>query len=69
MFKPNEANTYYIDFDTKEMPGHIVAVKVVLTSDVLNNTDEKFRIDLERHPLYPKLCNYVLNNPPRKESK
>lgn len=67
MFKPNEENTYYIDFNTKEIPDHIVAVKVVLTSDVLRASDDKFRIDLCKHPLYEKLCNYVINNPPRKD--
>lgn len=56
---------YAISFDTKEMPGKIVAVRVQLDTTVIG-PDDTVRVDLAAHPLYEKLEQYVLNNPSKK---
>lgn len=56
---------YFIDFDTKEMPGRIVGVKVTLDNQILTDMKREVRIDLCDHPLYPKLVRYVQSNPPK----
>jgi hypothetical protein len=53
---------YGISFDTKEMPGRIVAVAVKL-SKIFMGPKDSVRVDLVDHPLYPKLEEYVLANP------
>lgn len=53
---------YAIDFDTKEMPGKVVGVRVQLDTVIIGE-DDRVRVDLSDHPLYEKLERYVLNNP------
>lgn len=53
---------YAISFDTKEMPGKVVGVRVQLDTMIIG-TDDKVRVDLSDHPLYEKLEQYVLHNP------
>lgn len=52
---------YCISFDTKEMPGKIVAVSVSLDTIILGPNDST-RVDLVDHPLYSHLEKYVLDN-------
>jgi hypothetical protein len=52
---------YCVAFDTKEMPGKIVATRVRLDTVILG-PDDAARIDLADHPLYPRLVSYVLAN-------
>lgn len=61
------AKEYHIDFDTEEMPGMIVAVRVALSNEIIRDDVKKMRVDLRDHPLYAKLERYVLNNPSRKK--
>jgi hypothetical protein len=56
-------DTFCIEFDTKEMPGKIVATQVVLKKWVMGDADIA-DVSLRDHPLYPKLAQYVFNNPP-----
>ena len=56
---------YGIAFDTKEMPGKVIAVTVALDKKIINDTDE-IRLDLVDHPLYRHIEDYVLANPSRK---
>lgn len=60
--KTKQGQRYAIDFNTKEMPGKIVAVTVALDTLVMGEKDT-VRVDLCDHPLYPKLIEYVLKNP------
>ncbi len=53
---------YYIAFDTKEMPGKIVAVTVEIKKEVVRDTKLKMPINLPDDPLYKKLARYVKNN-------
>ncbi len=53
---------YGIAFDTKEMPGKVVAVSVALDKIIMGPTDT-VRVDLCDHPLYKRLETYVLANP------
>lgn len=55
-------NEFHISFNTKGHAGYIKAVKVTITEDALDTTDE-VRIDLADHPLYPALQQYVKANP------
>lgn len=58
---------YSVHFDTKEMPGKIVAVRVQLDKVIMGPLDS-VRVDLNDHPLYNRLVDYVLNNlPPEKK--
>jgi hypothetical protein len=52
-----EAEEYFIDFDTKIEPGKIQAVRVTL--GLVTITD----MNLCEHPLYAELKRYVLANP------
>ena len=61
-----EGLPYCISFDTKEMPGKILAVKVDLSYYVMRDLSEAVRVDLSAHPLYPVLEEYVKANPSRK---
>lgn len=61
--KKRNGLSYGIAFDTKEMPGKVVAVTVALTKEVIG-TDDSVRVDLSAHPLYRHLVEYVLSNPP-----
>lgn len=62
------SNVFHIEFNTKDMPGAIVATQVTLEKKVYLRsqvTDDKiFRIDLSSHPLYRKLYAYCMANPP-----
>ena len=51
-----------IAFDTKEMPGKVVATTVELSKWVMKDSD-KVDVSLCEHPLYPALEDYVLKNP------
>lgn len=62
MSSPVEPTEYCIAFETKKDKGYIRAVKVKLYEDILDEL-ETVRIDLADHPLYPKLVEYVRNNP------
>jgi hypothetical protein len=59
---------YGISFDTKEVPGKIRFVKVILSHDFMSDKD-RIRVDLVDHPLYKQLEQYVLANPSKKDSK
>lgn len=59
------AKEYFISFNTLDMPGRVLAVRVTLSHEVIKDMDAKFRIDLSDHPLYHKLEDYVLSNPSR----
>ena len=60
---------YCVAFDTKEMPGKIVATRVRLDTVILG-PDDAARVDLADHPLYPRLVSYVLANPtPRRKTE
>lgn len=61
-----DRNTYHIDFDTKEMPGRIVAVRIRIDREFIIDDQKKFAVNLSDHPLYPRLAAYVKANPPRK---
>lgn len=66
--KQRKGLDYCIDFDTREMPGKVVAVRVSLDKKIMTETDS-IRVDLCDHPLYPKLAAYVMANPPPKRPK
>lgn len=59
---------YAIEFNTKEIPGRIVATIVTLSTEVTGQ-DGKWRVDLCDHPLYPRLVDYVKANPPGEKGK
>lgn len=63
--KTHKGLPYCISFDTKEMPGKIVAVRVELSKHIMTVHDS-VNVALAEHPLYPALEQYVLNNPTRK---
>ena len=55
-------NIFYIDFDTEDGPG-LLAVRVTLDSEYIQDMNKKLNIALADHPLYWKLERYVLANP------
>lgn len=55
-------DTFHIEFETKEMPGAIVATEIIIRKRILREKDVA-RLDLREHPLYPKLERYVKDNP------
>lgn len=57
-------DTFQIEFSTQDMPGKIVATEVRLSKRIMGPADSA-RIDLADHPLYPKLFQYCMRNPPR----
>lgn len=60
-------DVFCVAFNTKEMPGLIVATQVTLSTKIMRPTDvDGVRIDLRDHPLYPALAEYVRNNPVEK---
>lgn len=59
--KDSKGLPYCISFDTKDMPGKVVAIRVELTKMFVEPSD-KVRVDLVDHPLYKQLEQYVLNN-------
>lgn len=63
---PRPTDTFDISFDTKEMPGLITSVQVILDRKIHRRSDFEerfFRVDLCNHPLYAELEAYVLANP------
>ena len=54
---------YYVSFDTLDMPGKIVAVKVSLGKAIISDMNKGLRVDLANHPQYRALEAYVLANP------
>lgn len=63
--KTNKGMKYGIAFDTKEMPGKVVAVTVELNKAIIGMT-ENVNVALSKHPLYHHLEAYVKANPSRK---
>lgn len=63
--KTNKGLRYCLSFDTKEIPGKIVAIQVTLDKFIFG-PNESVRVDLVDHPLYHHLETYVRNNPSRK---
>lgn len=53
---------FYISFDTKEMPGKIVALKVSIQKEIITDMNKGMRVDLVDHPLYPQLVRYIEAN-------
>ena len=58
----DDAQEYFIDFDTKIDPGKIQAVRVRLDLVTVSDMNAPMRIDLCSHPLYSELKRYVLAN-------
>lgn len=59
--------SYVVGINTTEMPGKIVATRVMLDTAIFGMND-RMRVDLCDHPLYPKLVEYVRLNPPKAKS-
>lgn len=55
--------TYYVAFDTREVPNAIVATRVTLEREIIRDLEASLPINLSEHPLYPLLESYVLRNP------
>ncbi|MBK8196998.1 MAG: hypothetical protein IPK75_01420 [Acidobacteria bacterium] len=66
--KKRKGVAYAIAFNTKEIPGRAVSTVVTLTTEVAGPED-KYRVDLCDHPLYPQLVDYVNANPPGGKAK
>lgn len=60
--KTNKGLPYCIEFDTNEMPGKVVGIRVELSKQIIGMAD-KVNIALCEHPLYPALERYVKANP------
>ena len=54
---------YFIDFNTKQEPGKIQAVRVRLDLVTITDMNKPMQIDLCDHPLYKELKRYVQSNP------
>lgn len=54
---------YYIDFDTRQQPGKLQAVRVRLDLVTITDMKKELRVDLCNHPLYKELKRYVKENP------
>ena len=63
--KKKHGKPYAVAFNTKEIPGRIVATIVTLNTEV-SRPEGVWRVDLIDHPLYPQLYAYVMANPPVK---
>jgi len=57
-------DAYHIEFDTKEFPGMIVATRITIQQEVIRDLNQKLNVALAAHPLYPKLFQYCIANPP-----
>lgn len=66
--KTNKGLPYCISFDTNEMPGKIIAVRVELSKHIMTVGDS-VNIALFEHPLYEHLEEYVLNNVKRRNAE
>lgn len=60
--KRKQGLPYIVNASTGEVPGRISCVSVELDR-ILLGQDDRMRVDLADHPLYPHLQEYVLNNP------
>lgn len=58
-------DTFSIAFETREMPGKIIATTVTLRREIVSDPKATFRLDLSDHPLYRELVAYVKANPVR----
>ena len=56
-------NTFYISFETKTIPGQLMALRVDIRNELILDKDKKMNIALVDHPLYKDLERYVLSNP------
>lgn len=64
--KTHKGLPYCISFDTKEMPGKIVGIRVELNKYVFGMNDS-VNVALCEHPLYHHLEAYVLANKDKKK--
>lgn len=55
---------FYISFNTKEMPGKLLAVKVTLDKEIISDMSKQLPLNLCNHPLYKDLYEYCKANPP-----
>lgn len=60
------AKKYYIEFNTKDMPGRIKATTVELGIDIIRDMNKQLSVNLCDHPSYTILEQYVLANPSKK---
>lgn len=60
-----QENTFYIDFNTKNNPGKLEAVKITIEMETITDMERKLNVALCDHPLYKELARYVKANPPR----
>jgi hypothetical protein len=58
----DESSEFFIDFNTKQQPGKIQAVRVRLDMQTIEDMEKPLNIALCDHPLYPELKNYVRAN-------
>lgn len=56
------ARSYYVSFDTKDMPGKIVAVKVTIEKEIISDMEKELPINMSEDPLYHHLKTYCENN-------
>lgn len=54
---------YHVEFDTQEMAGRLLAVRVRLDREIIRDMNRKVNIALCNDPLYPALERYVRANP------
>lgn len=57
--------TFCIEFDSKDAPGLLKCTQITIET-VYKRDDDVMNIAPCDHPLYSKLTEYVLANPPRK---
>ena len=62
LIKGTVRDEYFIDFNTTQQPGKIQAVRVRIGLATIEKPDQKMRVDLADHPLYPELKEYVESN-------
>lgn len=55
---------YCVAFDTTEMPGKVVAIRVELSKYIMDDLSSA-RVDLAAHPLYHYLWAYCRDNLPQ----
>ena len=66
MNRMEEAEEYFISFDTKINPGKLEAIRVRLDNVTITDMEKRLNIGLKDHPLYSDLERYVLGNPSNK---
>lgn len=61
-----DQKSYYVKFDVEKGGQVLNGIRVRIDRKLHRNADDKeFNVDLANDPLYPALCEYVKNNPPR----